>query len=177
MLVCYQSLRWWSSADSPAHRSPRLRPSRTLHQVSGLHSRAEIKSSVMLCVYRCSEVSVHARWGGSVVKWPAVLANGSNAYSKHKNALMWLGRTIDGSLIAFHGKPALTVEHHWWVYRALVAELLAMIQQALEALWCPQWSPLWAWSPLIPLLTPTEVITRRALQHEITPNAQETHYQ
>lgn len=55
--------------------------------------------------------------------------------------------------------------------------LLAMIQQTLEALWSLQLSPLSARSPLIPLLTPTEVNTYRVLQHEITPNAQETHYQ
>ena len=54
-------------------------------------------------------------WGGgggrgSVVKWPAVSVNGSTAFGGHKKVLMWFDRTIDFRLIAFHGKPVLTVE-------------------------------------------------------------------
>ncbi len=65
----------------------------------------------MFCLYKSTRVSPNQRWRGSVVKWPAVPANGSSAYGEHKNALMWLDCTIDCSLIAFHGKPVLTVEH------------------------------------------------------------------
>lgn len=117
----YQSLRWWSSADSPVHPSLLSLPSRTLCQVSGLRNRTkkkekpqcdtEIKSNVMFCLYKSTEVSPNERQGGSVVKWPAVSANGSSAHGKHKNALMWLDCTIDFSLIAFHGQPVLTVKH------------------------------------------------------------------
>lgn len=114
----YRSLRWWSLADSPVRLSPLSLPFHTLCQVSGLRNRTkqnncdtEIKSNVMFGLYKSTEVSPNERRGGSVVKWPAVSANGSSAHGKHKNTLMWLDCTIDCSLIAFHGQPALTVEH------------------------------------------------------------------
>lgn len=66
----------------------------------------------MFCSYKSTEVSPNERCGGggSVVKWPAVSVNGSTAFGEHKKVLMWFDRTIDFSLIAFHGKPVLTVE-------------------------------------------------------------------
>lgn len=53
-------------------------------------------------------MSPNERWGGSVVKWPAVSANGSKVYGKH---IMQFDCTIDCSLITFHGKSVLTVEY------------------------------------------------------------------
>lgn len=64
----------------------------------------------MLCLYKSTEVSPNEPWGGCVIKWPAVSANGSSTYGKHKSALMWFDCTIDCSLIVFQGNPVFTVE-------------------------------------------------------------------
>lgn len=187
----YQSLRWWSWADSPAHPSRPWHPSHILCQVSGLHKATkwkhcdtEIKSSVMFCLCKSTEVLLNERWGGSVVKWPAVSSNGSGACGKTQkdSHATWLHNRSPPNCISWWACArwgASVLYLHWWNYRALVAEQKHHLlgYRAVMALWFAQLSSLSAWLPLIPLLTPTEVITPRVLQHEITLNAQQTHYQ